>query len=94
MVAVSAYMDGTRGSGVLSSAGDVLEMSVMRGVSGVCDMCMCLTRDGVGGVGEWMRRSSLSFTNPGGTGRKLDMCLCFGCGGVGGLGGKWVGGLG
>ena len=26
MVAVSAYMGGTRGSGVLSSAGDVLEM--------------------------------------------------------------------
>ena len=32
VVAVSAYMGGTRGSGVLSSAGDVLEMSVMRGV--------------------------------------------------------------
>ena len=37
VVAVSAYMDGTRGSGVLSSAGDVLEMSVVRGVGGVCD---------------------------------------------------------
>ena len=35
MVAVSAYMGGTRGSGVLSSAGDVLEMSVVRGVGGV-----------------------------------------------------------
>ena len=30
----------------LSSAGDVLEMSVVRGVGGVCDMCMCLARDG------------------------------------------------
>ena len=40
MVAVSAYMGGTRGSGVLASVGDVLEMSVVRG--GVCDMCMCL----------------------------------------------------
>ena len=31
-------MGGTRGSGVLSSACDVLEMSVVRGVGGVCDM--------------------------------------------------------
>ena len=46
VVAVSAYMGGTRGSGVLSSAGDVLEMSVVRGVGGVCDMCMCLVRGG------------------------------------------------
>ena len=53
VVAVSTCMSGTRGSGVLSSTGDVLEMSVMRGVGGVCDMCMCLARGGVGG--EWMR---------------------------------------
>ena len=39
MVVVSAYMGG---SGILSSAGDVLEMSVLRGVGRVCDMCMCL----------------------------------------------------
>ena len=33
-----------------------LEMSVVRGVGGVCDMCMCLARGGVGGEGgEWMR---------------------------------------
>ena len=51
VVEVVAYMGGTRGSGVLSSAGDVLEMSVVRGVGGVCDMCMCLARRGVGGVG-------------------------------------------
>ena len=51
VVAVSAYMGGTRGSGVLASAGDVLEMSVVRGVDGVCDMSMCLARGGVGGVG-------------------------------------------
>ena len=49
MVAVSACMCGTRGSGVLSSTGDVLEMSVVRGDGGVCDMCMCLARGGVGG---------------------------------------------
>ena len=42
MVAVSAYIGGTRGSGLLSSACDVLEMSVVRGVGGVCDMCICL----------------------------------------------------
>ena len=31
-----ACMSGTCGSGVLSSTGDVLEMSVVRGVGGVC----------------------------------------------------------
>ena len=41
VVVVSAYMDGTCGSFFLSSAGDLLEMSVVRGV---CDMCMCLAR--------------------------------------------------
>ena len=63
MVAVSASMCDTRGSGVLSSTGDVLEMRVVRGVGGVCDMCMCLARGGVGGGlcfgcgsvgGEWV----------------------------------------
>ena len=44
-------MSGTRGSGVLSSTGDVL----VRGVGGVCDMCMCFGCGGVGGVGgEWV----------------------------------------
>ena len=46
VVAMNAYMGGTRGSGVLSSAGDVLEMSVVRGVGGVCDIFMCLARAG------------------------------------------------
>ena len=87
MVAVSACMSG---SGVLSSTGDMFEMSVVRGIGGVCDMCMCLAR---GGVGEWMRELGLGFTNPVGTGGGLDMCLCFGCGDVGGVGGEWVGGL-
>ena len=91
---VSACMSGTRGSGVMSNTGDVLEMSVVRGVGGVCDMCMCLARGGVGGEGgEWMRELGLGFTNPVGTGGVLDVCLCFGCGGVGGVGGEWVGGL-
>ena len=47
VVAVSACMSGTRGSGALSSTGDV----IVRGVGGVCDMCMCLARGGVGGEG-------------------------------------------
>ena len=91
VVAVSACMCGTRGSGVLSSTGDVHEMSVVKGVGGVCDMCMWLARGGVGGErGEWLRELGLGFTNPVGTGGVLDMCLCFGCGGVGG---ELVGGL-
>ena len=66
---MSACMSGTHGSGVLSSTGDVLEMSVVRGFGGVCDMCMCLARGGVGGEGgEWMRELGLGFTNPVGTG--------------------------
>ena len=46
VIAVSVYMGDTRGSGVLSCAEDVLEMSVVRGVGVVCDMCMCLARGG------------------------------------------------
>ena len=86
---MSVCMSGTRGSSVLPSTGDVLEMSVVRGVGGVCGMC--LARGGVGGEGgEWMRELGLGFTNPVGTGGVSDMCLCFGCGCVGG---EWVGGL-
>ena len=33
---MSACLSGTRGSGVLSSTGDML----VRGVGGVCDMCL------------------------------------------------------
>ena len=48
------HVGSTRGSGIVSSAADVLWMSVvrgMRGVGGVCEMCMCLARGGVSG--EW-----------------------------------------
>ena len=41
------HVGGTRGSGIVSSAADMLWMSVvrgMRGVGGVCEMCMCLAR--------------------------------------------------
>ena len=44
---MSACMSGTRGSGVLSSTVDM----PVRGVGGVCDMCMCLAQVGVGGEG-------------------------------------------
>ena len=93
---MSACMSGTRGSGVLSSTGDVH----VRGVGGLCDMCMCLARGGgvergVGGEGcDWKRELGLGFTHPVGTGGVLNMCLYFGCGGVGGVGGvggEWVG---
>ena len=47
VVAVSACMGGTRGSDVLSSTSDVFEMSVVRGVDGVCDVYMCLVWGGV-----------------------------------------------
>ena len=60
VVAVSACMSGTRGSGALSSTGDLL----VRGVGGVCAMCMCLARGGVERGGEWMRELGLGFTNP------------------------------
>ena len=89
----AGHVGGTRGSGIVSSAAEVLWMSVvrgMRGVGGVCEMCMCLARGGVGGEGgEWMRGLGLGFTNPMGTGGVLDVCLCFGCG----VGGESVGGL-
>ena len=84
---MSASMSGTRGSGVPSSTCDM----IARGAGGLCDMCMCLARGGVGG--EWTRELGLGFTNPVGTGGVLDMCLCLGCGGVGGAGGERAGGL-
>ena len=50
VVAVHEYVAGTRGSDILCSVDDVLGMSVvrgMRGIGGVCEMCMCLARGGV-----------------------------------------------
>ena len=48
------YVGGTRSSGAVSSAADVLGIRVvrwMRGVGEVCEMCMCLARVGVGDEG-------------------------------------------
>ena len=55
----AGHVGGTHGSGILSSAADVLWMSLvrgMRGVGGVYEMYVCLDRGSVGGErGEWMR---------------------------------------
>ena len=40
-------MGGTRGACVASTTDDMLELSVVRGVGGVCEMNMCLARGGV-----------------------------------------------
>ena len=78
----AGHVGGIRGSDIVSSAADVLWMSVvcgMRGVGGVCEMC--LDRGGMGEEGgEWMRGLGLGFTNPVGTGGVLDVCLCLGSG--------------
>ena len=50
----AGHVGDTCGSGIVSSAADVLWMSVvrgMRGVGGVCEICMCLVRGAVGGLG-------------------------------------------
>ena len=44
LCSVHEYVGGTRGSGIVSCAADVLGMSVMRGVGGVCEICMCLAQ--------------------------------------------------
>ena len=82
---VSAYMGGTRGSGVLSSACDVLEMSVVRGVGGVCDMCMYLARVGCGGGERIGFGLYQSWRNLGKVGYVVLVAVV--------LGGQWVGGF-
>ena len=76
-------MGGTCGSVIVSSAPDVLWMSVVRGMRGdgeVCDMCMCLARVASAWVDE---RIWFGFTNYVGAWGVLDVCLCLCCGGVG-----------
>ena len=65
------------------------QMSVVKGVGGVCDMCMCLARGGWRG-GCVDERIGFGLYQTCGTGGVLGMCLCFGCGGVGGVCGEWV----
>ena len=53
----AGHVGGTRGSGIVSSAANVLRMSVVRGMMGVgrvCEMSMCLARGSVGGEGGEM----------------------------------------
>ena len=75
----AGHVGGTRGSEIVSNAADVLGLSVVRwmsGVGGVCEMCMCLDRGGIGGEGgEWLRGLALGFTNQIGTGGVWDVCL-------------------
>ena len=57
VVVMSVYMGGSHGSGALSSAGGVLEMSVVRGVGEVFDMCMARAGWkilGVSGRHDWV----------------------------------------
>ena len=52
------HVGGTRGSGIVFSAAQVLGKSVvpgMRGVVGVCQMCGCLARGGIGREGGGVR---------------------------------------
>ena len=83
---------GTHCSSVLSSADDVLEVSVVhavRGIGELCEMCMCLARDEAGS--EWVWGLGLGFTNPVGISGVKDVCLCHS--GVGGAGGEWIHGF-
>ena len=47
----AGHVGGTRSSGIMSSAADVLWMSFVRGMRGVGGVCMCLAGGGVGGEG-------------------------------------------
>ena len=72
----AGHVGGTRGSGIVSSAVDVLWM---RGVGEMCEMCMCLARGCVGGEGsEWMRELGLGFSNPVKTGGSVRHVSVFG----------------
>ena len=79
---------------IVSNAADVLGVRVvrgMKGVGGVCEMCMSLVRGGV--EGDWIRGFVLGFTNPVDAEGVLDVCLYLGCGGVcgvGNVGEEWV----
>ena len=51
----AGHVGGTCGSGIVSSAADVLWMSEVRSmcrIGGVCEICMCLARGGEGG--DWI----------------------------------------
>ena len=66
----------------------------VRGIGGLCEMCMCLCQGGVGCVGgEWQGGLGLGFTNSVGT-RGCMTCACVSVAVVWVvLGEEWVGGL-
>ena len=56
----AGHVGGTGGSGIVSSAADVLWTNVVRGMRGVGGVCeMCLARGGVGG--EWCMDKRIGF---------------------------------
>ena len=79
----AGHVGGTRSSGIVSSASDVLWMSVVHGiggVGGVCEMCIWLARGGVGGEGvsrleDWVWALPKSCWNRGSVGRVSVFCL-------------------
>ena len=82
----AGHVGGTRGSSIVSSAADVLWMSVVRGMRGVGGVCVWLSAAWVvSGCEDWVLALTIRWEQ-----FFLDVCVCFGCGGVGGEG---VGGL-
>ena len=84
VVVNAGHIGGTRGSGIVSSAADVLVMSVVRmmrglglcfttpvGTRGVLDVCLCLGCGGVVGVdGKWVGTWNRIWTSG------VVLCLC------------------
>ena len=85
MSTMNEYVGRSHGSDIVSTAVDVLGMSVVLGMGGVCMF-------GSGWCGscgaESIRGLDLGVSNPEERLGVLDVCLCLGYGGVGGIGGK------
>ena len=75
VVLSAGQVGGTRDSGIVSSAANMLGMSVVRGLRGIGGVCN-------GRRGEWMKGLGLIFTITVGIGGVLDVCLRLGCGDV------------
>ena len=75
-------MGGTRRSSIVSSAADVLGM---RRVGGVCEMCMCFARVGVGGEGRVDKTIRFGLYQSCGEQGECWTCVCVAV--------VWVGGL-
>ena len=68
-------MGSTLGSGIVSSAADVIGMSVVHGMKRWWSMYVFGTGRRKRRGGEWMRGLGLGFTNPVGSG-KCWTCVC------------------